>query len=212
LRIQLEAHPRAQAWLSTDECARAARFVRPVDRDEYTVAHAALRLILAARLGRAPQALVFARGAQGKPALHGLEFSLSHTRGLALVAVAAVPVGVDVERIEPLDALALARHRFSAAERAALERVPADRQQAAFYGAWVRKEAFVKATGAGLSRTFDQFDVSIGGPATLLATRPDAGEAGRWCLADVDAGADHAAALCVSGAERPDIAMTDFSF
>ena len=211
-RIRLSAGgSHAQAWLADDERARAARFRRPLDRDHYSLAHAALRSILAARVGVAPQALVFSMGAHGKPALPGIEFNLSHAGGIALVAVALVPVGVDVERIEPLDVAALASRQFSPTERLALERVPPAHRLAAFYGGWTRKEAFVKATGAGLSRALTEFDVSIGAPAALLATRPDAGEARRWCLTDIEAGAGYSAALCVAGAEAPAVSWSEFS-
>ena len=205
------AAERAQAWLDDAERARAARFLRPVDRDRYAVAHAALRLILATRLGMAPHALMFSTGAHGKPALPGVEFNLSHAGDIALVAVAAVPVGVDVERIEPLHVAALARHQFSDAECRALERLPPEQRLAAFYGGWTRKEAFVKATGAGLSRALNAFDVSIGAPAALLATRPEADEADRWHISDLEVGGDYAAAFCVAGAVPPALTMEEFS-
>ena len=87
--------------LSADERARAARFHFERDRARYLRGHAAVRHLLAAYAGQEPHALVFARGAHGKPALAGtaLEFNLSHSEGCAVLAVTrGRRVGVDVPR------------------------------------------------------------------------------------------------------------------
>ncbi|ATZ22481.1 hypothetical protein SLAV_02850 [Streptomyces lavendulae subsp. lavendulae] len=72
-------------------------------------AHLTLRRVLSAHRGVAPAELRFARracpccvGPHGRPVLAGSgtpHFSMSHTGGLVLIAVAGRPVGVDVERL-----------------------------------------------------------------------------------------------------------------
>jgi 4'-phosphopantetheinyl transferase len=59
----------------------------------------------------------------------------------------------------------------------------------------------LKARGAGLSFPLDQFDVSLrpDEPARLIATRPDAAEARRWQLGNLDVADGHKAALVVEG-------------
>ena len=61
--------------------------------------------------------------------------------------------------------------------------------------------ALVKAVGEIPERILDGFDVSLlpGEQNALLATRPDAGGASRWCLCEVAAGQGYEAALCVRG-------------
>ena len=121
----------------------------------------------------------------GKPRLAGsggLEFNLSHSGELALVAVSRQrPVGVDVEREKAdRDLLALAERALGAEDVAAVRAAaPADRA-AVFYAAWTRHEARLKCLGAGLF-----------GPAPTAPT----------VVEDVDAGPGYAAAVAVAGAE-----------
>jgi 4'-phosphopantetheinyl transferase len=74
-------------------------------------------------------------------------------------------------------------------------------QRDAFFNGWSRKEAFIKACGMGLSMPLDAFDVSLapGESAQLIATRPDAGEAGRWTMRAFDVADGYKAALVVEG-------------
>ncbi len=79
--------------------------------------------------------------------------------------------------------------------------LPADRQEAAFFACWTRKEAYIKAKGDGLALGLGQFDVSLapGEPAALLRTEGDPAEASRWSLEALDVSSRYAAALCVEG-------------
>lgn len=175
--------------LSPEEWARADRFVREVDRNRYVVSHAALRIILGGALGAAPDSLSLVASASGKPQLGGaqagrLQFNLSHSGNLALVGLAEVPIGVDIEATRPLpDALTLARSHFHPSEIAALAALAPERQPAAFYGCWTRKEAFVKAVGTGLSMRLDRFAVTVP-PAlpALLSCEVSAGSPADWTL------------------------------
>jgi phosphopantetheinyl transferase len=120
-------------------------------------ARAALGRILAEALGEAdPPVLVQSK--TGKPRLAvepgRLAFNLSHSGGLALVALAlgGVDIGVDVERIkERRDLGRLAARWLPAADALAVAAVPSAEQAAVFYPAWTRHEARVKCTGVGLA-------------------------------------------------------------
>ncbi len=175
--------PDLRRLLSEDERARAARFVRPLDRDRYITGRARLRQILAAATGRDPRALRFSYGAHGKPALKGgPAFNLSHSGPLAALAIGpaatpAIGIGIDIERIRPIEA-AVARRHFSPAEHAALGQMPAADWLTGFYRCWTRKEALVKAQGTGLSMPLDSFDVSLTDNARL--ERIDGDSPGNW--------------------------------
>ena len=153
--------------------------------------------------------LVVASSGEDAPSDAGLDFNLSRSGGLALVAVGPVALGVDIERVVPLDVPDLARAHFSAREQAALAALPAEAVEAAFFRCWTRKEAFVKATGEGLARPLDGFDVAVDPEPILLATRPDAAEAGRWRLHALDAAPGYAASLCVAG-RGAQVRLADF--
>ncbi|MGH7617367.1 MAG: 4'-phosphopantetheinyl transferase family protein, partial [Gemmatimonadaceae bacterium] len=194
--------------LSADERARAERFMRDRDAEAFIVAHGTLRRVLARYLDAAPDTLAFITGPHGKPALasregRALEFNLSHSGDLALIAVArAGPVGIDVEcRNRDVEHLRLAEHFFSPAERTALRALARelDSLTEGFFNAWTRKEAYLKATGYGITRGLHHFDVSIapGEPAALLGDRLDPSATDRWRLSELRPGAGFQAALVV---------------
>lgn len=124
--------------------------------DGRAAARAALRGILAGYLGESDPKIAVAPS--GKPGLatapERLSFNLSHSGGLALVAVGSgdVEVGADVERIRPRrDLVRLARRWLPASDAEAVAATSADERESVFYAAWTRHEALVKCTGAGLS-------------------------------------------------------------
>ena len=150
---------RCRAWLSEEECGRAARFIRQDDQIQYSLAHGGLRAVLARYTGLDPAALRFQAGATGKPALldkqgnqHELRFNLSHSRRRMLIAVTQrQDVGVDLEEVrDKAEVDKLAERFYSPVEyqeimsRSGLARV----QQ--FYRYWVAKEAVLKGQGVGL--------------------------------------------------------------
>lgn len=196
--------------LAPDERARAERFFFESGRRHFTVARAALRIILGRYLRREPRSLRFDYGPQGKPFLPEaggtgapLEFNLTHSHGLALVALTrAGRVGVDIEHIRPdFAGDEIAERFFSEAEVKALRSLPAEIRVERFFDCWTRKEAFIKARGEGLSLPLDQFDVTFSPsePPCLLRTGWDADEAARWALHEILVGPDFKAALAVEG-------------
>ncbi len=166
--------------IDDDERIRAAKFRFVEDARRFVARRARLREILAGYVGVAPERLDFAHGSHGKPVLRGgaLQFSLSHSHGLMMLAVADVDVGCDIERIDPgLEWAPLADRLFAPAERDALRRLPDAEACRGFYDCWSRKEAYVKAIGLGLSQALDSFEVSVGREARLLAQDG-------WAIAD----------------------------
>jgi 4'-phosphopantetheinyl transferase len=200
--------PHLAGYLSSDERERARRFVFPRDRDRFIAGRAFLRLLLAQYLGSDPGELVFRYGAHGKPGLAhdqgGLQFNLAHCGGLAVCALArgVDELGVDVERVRPIaDAADVARSSFSPGEVAELEAVPEPERLGAFFNAWTRKEAFLKALGDGLARPLDSFDVTLkpGDPPRLVRTAGDPEEAERFSLHALEPEVGYLAAVAARG-------------
>jgi 4'-phosphopantetheinyl transferase len=177
--------------LSTDEKERANQFSPGKLRDRWIATHGALRYILACYAECEPSSLVFATTPQGKPFLawpDTVSFNVSHSRDLALVAVANIAnrVGVDVEHVRwDLEIEKISRLFFSSTEADEIMRLPAQSRINAFFASWTRKEAFLKAVGSGLHRATDSFCVTVDAeqPPRLIAVDWD--EASRWCLIDV---------------------------
>lgn len=84
-----------------------------------------------------------ARAPGGKPYFPDrpdIRFNLSHSRGAAVCALHALPVGVDVERVRP-----------------APRRLAGGLEDAAFFRRWTAKEATVKRSGQGLAALLREF-------------------------------------------------------
>src|SRR5271168_2794995 len=200
--VELRPDPAAQAGLenllSPAELARANRFHFAKDRQAFIAAHGALRTILATYLDCGPAGIDFATGANGKPAVAGIQFNLSHSADLGVVAVTQDrEVGVDVEYFDPQRAnMDVARRFFSPREVSVLQTLPTEQKTAAFFNCWTRKEAYLKAIGLGLSAPLDSFDVSLapGEPARLLR-----GTDARWSLHSFTPAPSYVGALAIDG-------------
>ena len=188
--------------LSDDELRRAARFRFQKDRHRFVASRGILRSLLAGYLGRSPRSMEFHYSDTGKPLLPAtsdLHFNVAHSGELIVWAFAqGRRVGIDVEEIRiDFPTQEIAERFFSASERSTLRMLAPNHRPQAFFRCWTRKEAFVKATGDGLSLPLDQFDVTLapGQPAELVQTRPDYQEAERWTMHNLDVHPNYAAAL-----------------
>jgi 4'-phosphopantetheinyl transferase len=177
-------------FLSPEELAAADAFVFSKDRVRYIGARVFLRTVLAAYLGIGPDAVRFARGANGKPVLRDgsaaadIRFNLSHAKGCAVCAVVrGREVGVDVEQLRPLrDAALIAERVLSPGELEVYDALPPEAKHAALLRGWTRKEAYLKATGDGITRRMRDVEVVLDPalPAALLAVGGNRHEAIRW--------------------------------
>jgi 4'-phosphopantetheinyl transferase len=156
-----------------------------------------------------PQDLSFSYGEHGKPMLAKHDephFNLSDSESKGLVAVSrGARIGVDLEfSREGREFTNIADRFFAQAESAALRTLPPESRREAFYRAWTRKEAYLKAWGTGLAFGSDRFTIDyIGeGPGTLVATEMPDDDVSRWHFRDVDLGRDYTAAICFEGLAR----------
>lgn len=152
-----------------------------------------LRRVLGHYLDAEPGEGDVAVGEHGKPRLRdggGLEFNLSHSRNLALVAVAARPVGIDVEAIRPRRDLAALAERFLDAEAAAaVEEAAEAEREGVFYRAWTRHEARLKCLGTGFNS------------APSPQSTPSGEANSRLAVESFEVAPGYAAAVAVLGAE-----------
>lgn len=208
-RAQLEVSDgvleQLKAYLSPEECARAARFRFDRHRKPFIAGRGILRALLARYLEIDPQTVRFIYGQCGKPALpekwESLKFNVSHSGTFALFAFAhTLEVGVDIELIRERKCLMdIARRFFAADEVEALLALPEEQQLNGFHRCWTRKEAYVKAKGDGLSLALDQFSVSIAEEAfpRLLRATTDSDESAHWRFFHVPTPESYAAVVAV---------------
>ncbi|MGH2616779.1 MAG: 4'-phosphopantetheinyl transferase family protein [Thermomicrobiales bacterium] len=143
-----------------------------------------------------------------KPALAGdspLRYSLAHAGNRAALAVAwERDVGIDLEAVDlELDLPPLMAVACAPAEAARLETLPVAERVEAFLTLWTLKEAYLKATGAGLSQDPRTIAVELlpNGRAAVRDTDPKSAHQ-RWSLSRLDAGPGWVAALAIDGADQ----------
>jgi len=212
-RVRLDPHELPEqdlrGILALDEVARSSRFHFEKDRGRYIRGRATLRILLGRYLETPPAEILFQYENNGKPEIalpqdsRGLRFNVSNSGELALIAVGSgSAIGVDIEKVRPMpDLLDIARRFFSAREVQALLAVSENKRQEAFFACWTRKEAFLKATGFGLSYPLSGFSVSVDpdGPAELCEGEGNGKGAGHWSLTDVRPGEGFRGALAWEG-------------
>jgi 4'-phosphopantetheinyl transferase len=178
--------------LDDGEQARMARLHFPEGRHLFGVSHTLVRTTLSRYSEIPPGEWRFVKNAHGKPSIDPdldsspLRFSLTHTRGLAVVAVTeSADVGVDVERADRIvDAASLSSRFFSPEEAAVLQEMSPDRLRERFFLYWTLKESYIKARGLGLSLPLASFSFHLAGECPFrIKFSGDDRDPGEWRFA-----------------------------
>ena len=202
--VPVDVPPATAAWcaevLDDGERIRAAAFLNPRDRQQFTIAHGALRILAGRELNTPSAGLTWIPGQYGKPELappwSGLHTSLSHSAGMIAAAISTGrPVGVDIQHLVPgLDTVGLSARFFPPDEAGYVASgsdtsIRADR----FAHLWARKEAVVKAAGG---RLWPNLKIAVRGRDVVSCAEP----ASSHRVADVTAPASFRAAVALTGA------------
>lgn len=158
--------PQIHPFLFGEDREKAGQFYCEVDQRRALISRGVLRRLMGEYTRLSPSKIRFEKGKNGKPvfATPGLphfSFNVSHSEDLLLFAFSRHRhIGVDVEHIRPMDDYAaMAAQFFHPMELAWLHGVVENLRLPAFYDLWTRKEAYVKATGDGLTHALDSFSV-----------------------------------------------------
>jgi 4'-phosphopantetheinyl transferase len=204
-RVRLDPGDRERemrSLLSAEESERLRRLDRTDVGRRWLVSRVALREILAAELGVEPAAVQLRLDEHGRPGLdpaaHAseLDFNLSHSGELALIAVAErLRIGIDVEKPRGRDPLRVAGRYFSPAE---VERVrAAEDRPDEFLRYWTAKEALAKGLGLGLQAPWGELELTDGPSGALDAVgKPE------WRLVEIgDLPDGYRGTLAIAGAD-----------
>jgi 4'-phosphopantetheinyl transferase len=193
------------ALLDPVEHRRRDRYLRPEDRDRFTLGVAMTRLVLGPLLDLPPEQVPLTRTCRSCGEPHGPPvagggggpyLSVSHSADRVAVALSAGgPVGVDVEECSRQLDEAIERHVLAPAEAAA---TPAAANGTDIFAYWTRKEAIVKSTGDGLRVPMTDITVSPPTePPRLLAWSGRSDLVGRITMFPLDPGPGYAACLAL---------------
>jgi len=137
--------------LSHEEQQRAFRMKHEGTRIAFIRSHFATRHILSKYVGQRPLDIAFTVQPRGKPEIDGVQFSLSHSQGYALLGVTKENnIGIDIECVRPIERLNDLVERFLNKDEQ-LDVLEAEKKLKRFFEVWTAKEALAKATGVGLS-------------------------------------------------------------
>ncbi len=199
--------------LSPDESARAERFTHDAARREYVFGRAFLRQLLGSALSIAPECVEFTFGRAGKPRVRpgsaptDWRFNLAHSGGRVIIALAqGREVGVDLEPLQEMtDWPELAKRIFSPREQAELQALAGEQQPLAFFKGWTRKEAWLKATGEGLTEALAEIETTLApdAPPAWRALPGGLTSMRHWSLVDLPLGANFAGALVYETTSQP---------
>lgn len=140
--------------LSVEEREKSTRFIQEQHAIKYVCNHRFMRNVLSTYLDTPANEIKFSHAALGKPYVENsdLFFNLSHRNKYGLLAIfKGAEVGVDIEYIKELqDVATFSSYSFSEQEKAIIFSNDKTNPEILF-AFWAFKEAYIKATGTGLS-------------------------------------------------------------
>jgi len=154
------------SFLSEEEKGQYQSFEIVEKRREFLLSHLLVRRLGALYLKIGMQDLGIFHGKRGKPFFQEseLQFNLSHTTGLVACSFGWLPLGIDVESHQGLEAgrcLLVAKRHFSTVEQNYLHISSGQDASVDFLKIFTMKEAYVKAFGTGLTFPLADFTVPL---------------------------------------------------
>jgi 4'-phosphopantetheinyl transferase len=204
---------RLESILSSDELTRANRFRFPQHRRRFIAARGILRRIIALYEQIEPNlSTLFEYSPLGKPRLsdllgdRNLQFNISHSHELALYSFTRGDrIGIDLEseRLHS-DVIEIARRFFTNNEAAYLASLSEKQQISAFLQIWTAKEAYLKATGEGITNSLNKVEIAIDDAleVSLVAVGDNFSVAKNWLMQKVFLAEDYLATVAVETKER----------
>lgn len=197
-----------ERWLDGRDRERAARFKFADDRARFVVGRAMVRKCLGHFLELPSEKIDLGYTEAGRPIFprdEAIQFNISHTNDLVALAVTAgARVGIDVERVERHpDLVELAARVFSEADLATFRAIRPAEQLVAFFRAWTRKEAYLKARGEGITDALQQISASFGPEHSgTIADERDPAAAQTWRVITLPLATDYMGSLACDSVSR----------
>jgi 4'-phosphopantetheinyl transferase len=203
---------RLTALLAHDEHEHALRIRSDLGRRRWIAGRAQLRMILGLTLGKPAKQINLRCSAYGKPELAVIperqapfRFNLAHSEDIAVLATTpSATVGIDIEVPRPLMHLdRLAKHVLADSELECLSALPEVERNDRYFVYWTGKEAFAKAIGDGLGRSFKSIEVGYSWPegSSLISVDGCRELARSWTLVSLAPFRDTIGAICVATRE-----------
>jgi 4'-phosphopantetheinyl transferase len=157
--------------LTKDERNRFFRFKKKKDSLLYLTGRYYIKKIISEKTKIPIEKIIIKTTKFGRPALHkpkikNFDFNISHSGDYVAIAISNKKIGVDIEKIKPLD-LEIAESYFTPKELSYIKGNTKDKLTS-FYKIWTLKESYIKAIGKGLSHPLKSFYFTFAGNKTIL--------------------------------------------
>lgn len=177
--------------LDKDELAVAARFKFEQLSQRYIISHGLLRDYLATVVHDSAASLRIEKTEFGKPFLPDypeLSFNMSHSGDSLAIAISTeCQLGVDIECYKARNGWdGLVNKCFAPEEIAFWYDLDIGERDAAFYRFWVKKEAFVKAVGKGITLGLSQCVVNPENLSSFVSVPEGCGSEAQWQIYALD--------------------------
>lgn len=161
LTDQIEQHSfsRLLNLVSSEKQEQVKRYHYEIDKKLSLYSELLVRGIACCMLDMNNNQIIFQKEEYGKPYIKdypNFYYNLSHTRNAIAVAIADVPVGVDIEKIRKNE-MGIANRFFTTNEQAYIDKHDSEKDQR-FCEIWTKKEAYIKYHGKGLTMPLNSFD------------------------------------------------------
>jgi 4'-phosphopantetheinyl transferase len=159
-KLREEQYKKLFNFLSLDERKQINKFKKWEDAQRALIGRILIRSIVCNHYSF-KNYISFQINEYGKPFLKELpdiHFNIAHSGCWVVCAIDNDSVGIDVERIQPID-LNIAKRFFSMEECADLYKKEEKDRLSYFFDLWTLKESYIKAEGKGLSIPLDSFTI-----------------------------------------------------
>lgn len=179
-----DAVEQTSAWLDADEKRRATRFALVRARQRFIMRHGFVRGVISEYLSTTPGSIGLERSEGGKPWCidePSLCFNVSSAGDTFVLAIAATPIGIDIETVRKLARIESTAGRWlTANEGSELAAKSGEDRHAALIATLVRKEAVLKAAGSGLAVSPERVEVGLPVSGSIRVVVPSTPPSSWW--------------------------------
>ena len=153
-------------YLTSQELEHGRKYRFEISKNRFYLGRIATKLLIKKYSDRPVEKIIILKDENNKPFLksftnhNSLHFNLSHAEDAIIIAVSNNEVGVDIEQNRQFKYEILMNDVFTKKEISFIKKNHNPNQ--AFFLLWTRKEAFLKATGIGLTENLTGFEVLDG--------------------------------------------------
>ncbi len=157
------------ALMATEKKAKIDRFRFDDDKKRSITGEMLIKSYIRQKYGTPAKDIIISTTERGKPYTENcnIHFNISHSGDMVVCAVSDNPIGVDIEKIKPVD-LKIAKKVFNNDELLYLfgttppytfEKTDDIEILRRFFTLWTTKEAYVKFTGTGISENLKELSI-----------------------------------------------------